>query len=848
MDKMINSYMGLHNHTCYSSASIGTPDALTKVNELIQYGYDLGLEGIAITDHECLSCHIKALNYYEKMQKDRDYVLALGNEAYVIDKTENENIRNGIDYVPYYHFILVALDTEGHKQLRILSSKAWEHAYTFKGLMRRPTYTEDITEIIGNNKGHIIGSTACLGSRLDRLILDWNNTKEKIYKKKIDDFICWCISTFGKENFYLEIQPATSVNEEQLIVNKTMKILAKEFDLKIICTSDSHMKSKESRDFHRALLKSKEAEREVDEFYELCYLMSADEMRNHLRLTYTDEEINQIFLNTKEISKRIKGYNLKHMPIIPEVPKDKMPDFHIEHRYKKYYDKYEYFKWYAIESEAIQDKFFFYEIEEGLKNLIEAKGKKVEDYIARLDVEFKELKGLSEDFDSHMAAYYSSIREFIKIIWQSDSLAMPGRGSSVCFLTCYLLEITQLDPLPYGDYLPFWRHISRQRGSEVPDIDTDSQDNRKHIIAHNLTEYWGRDKVLRVATFSEITSKTAIERSCKGLGYPDEVGGFLKSLIPNERGYTWNLHEVLYGNEEKDRKPVKEFITEIAKYPKLRECALELEGTIINRGEHPAGLIISNEPYVNQIGAMRSPSGTLCTCYDLADTEECGIIKVDALLTSAATKIRACMDLLLEAGIWKWQGSLKATYDKYISPDVIEYDNPKMWGMIKDIYSLFQFDTAVAVNAINKIKPKSLMELSTTNSMLRLMGDGGKETPLEKYERYADKNEWIKDCKEIGLTDEEMSIIDSIGGSSRELFDSQEKVMIGSMKVAGFTLKTANKLRKAVAKKNPKILEETRQLFYKGCEENGTRKVFADYVWNVLFAMSFGYVRNAHVL
>ena len=128
---------------------------------------------------------------------------------------------------------------------------------------------------------------------------------------------------------------------------------------------------------------------------------------------------------------------------------------------------------------------------------------------------------------------------------------MPGRGSSVCFLTCYLLEIIQLDPLPYGDYLPYWRHISRERGSETPDIDTDSQDNRKHIIAHNLTEYWGRDKVLRVATFSEITSKTAIERSCKGLGYPDEVGGFLKSLIPIERGHVWNLHEVLFGNEEK---------------------------------------------------------------------------------------------------------------------------------------------------------------------------------------------------------------------------------------------------------------------------------------------------------
>ena len=86
MDIIIISYMGLHNHTCYSSASIGTPDALTKVNELIQCGYDLGLDGIAITAHDCLSCHIKALNYDHKMQKDREQVVALGNEAYLIVK------------------------------------------------------------------------------------------------------------------------------------------------------------------------------------------------------------------------------------------------------------------------------------------------------------------------------------------------------------------------------------------------------------------------------------------------------------------------------------------------------------------------------------------------------------------------------------------------------------------------------------------------------------------------------------------------------------------------------------------------------------------------------------------
>lgn len=340
----------------------------------------------------------------------------------------------------------------------------------------------------------------------------------------------------------------------------------------------------------------------------------------------------------------------------------------------------------------------------------------------------------------------------------------------------------------------------------------------------------------------------SIEKSCKGLGISDDVAGYLKSLIPVERGFMWSLSDCLNGNEKKKRDPIREFITEIEKYSslKLKETALALEGVISGRGLHPAGLIISNEPYVNYISCMKAPNGELCTSYDLQDCEDCGIVKVDMLTVKASDKIRTTMDLLIEYGYWKWQGNLKATYDKYLHPDVIEYEDKNMWANIKNIYSLFQFDTPISANAINRIQPKNVMELSAVNSMLRLMGSGdSRETPLERYTRYADVKEWENDCYKYGLVEEEMDVVRKYCSDSRMIPESQEKVMLISMdkRVSNFSLKQANKLRKSIAKKDEEILEETRIMFFEYCDKQGTREIFAKYVWYELFGMSFGYVR-----
>lgn len=831
------SYFNNHNHTEYSNASCGFPDVINRVEDLIQNAYNLGLDGITITDHECLSSHIQALKYYNSMEKERKFILALGNEIYLMEEQEDVNNRDNDEHNPYYHFILTALDTIGHKQLRELSDRAWERAYK-KFIYRRPTYYSDLEEIIKSNQGHIIASTACLGSRIDHLLLEQKFDEAKKEIKRL-------INIFGKDNLYLEIQPSKDINTDQSVVNKQMFWLGGEVGLPIIPTTDSHYLRKEDAEIHRVYLNSQEGDREVDDFYATAYLMDEEELRNYLHHEFTDEQINQMFKWSCELGERIKEYNIFHKPIIPSIPHDKIPEFHIKNTFNKYYDFYPYFAYYAISDKRnLQEKYFFYQIECGLQEKVVNRGKDVEKYIARLDEEWKELKIISDELNTSMASYYSTMSKIIDLIWEAGSLAMPARGSSAGFLTCYLLEVTQIDPVPLGDYFPSWRHLNHERGVELPDIDNDSEASKKQDIVNKMKEYFGEDKVLNVATFSKISSKTAIERACKGLGISNDTAAYLKSLIPRNRGEILNLKEAIYGNKNKDFSPVAGLKNEMNKYPNLIKCALGIEGLITNRGTHAAGVIVCNEPYTNYISSMRSADGTLTTCYDLWDSEEAGCIKFDMLTVEAADKIHRTMDYLLENNKITWEGSLKATYYKWLHPDVINYDNKKMWDILPSIYSVFQFDTPISQKTLSATKPHSVMDLSAANSLLRLMPDNADETPINKYKRYKDNHkEWINDTIKFGLNDEERQILWEYLSDAYGMADSQEKVMRLSMdkRTAGYSLKEANKLRKSIAKKDKKLQAEAKELFFEYCKKQGTREIFADYIWNVVFSASFGY-------
>ncbi|MGL5766826.1 MAG: PHP domain-containing protein [Sarcina sp.] len=849
-------YTSFHNHTDYSNSALGFTDSINKVEQLIQGAYDIGLMGVAITDHETISSHVQAEKYYKQMGKDRDFKLILGNEIYLQSEEEDEICRNWQDYKDqdikrpkYHHFVINALDLEGHKMIRELSSRAWLRSYVAFGLKRRPTFYSDLEEVVGDNKGHIVGSTACLGGHLPELILNWINEGDK-WKKEIHKFITWGISTFGKDYFYLEVQPCYKDNEEQCKVNEKLFMLSEIYGIGIISTSDAHYLSKDKSFTHTAFLNSKDGgdSRESDKFYATAYLHNEEEMYDELSNSLTQEQIEICFANTMKIHSMVQSYSLSHITKIPCIPLEHLPNFKISHKYKKFYTGRESIKHYALSGDIYQ-QYYWYEVEQGLEKKIMNKNfLNHEKYFDQINLEFEQVRGLGEIFNDEMCNYFTVVKKVIDIIWtKGDSLVGIARGSGGCYVTNYLLGITSVDPLLeyHEDMFPWWRFASTARSASLFDIDIDIISSKKEQIISAIKEVWGMRKVCQVATFSRLTSKTSIEKACKGLNIEDTVSAYLKSLIPVVRGKIYSLSDCFYGNEKKQRDKVPQLVAEVEKYPGLKETMFAIEGTIISQGVHAGAVNILKDDFTETGSYMTAGNGNNISSFDLHDAEYCGDLKLDLLSIDALQKIRKCMDLLIQKGHMEWQGNLRDTYNKYLSYEAIEKYDPKMWELLPNVYSAFQFDSPVGKQALNKVGIDDLISMTLTNGLLRLQAsEKGGETPIDKYVRYRkDINEWYKDMTDYGLNQDEQNLLSEYLTKSSGLCVSQETTMqfVMDKRVAGMSLKEADLLRKGLAKGSEEALKNTEHTLYEKGLACGTSKTMLDYLWWVQIEMSKSY-------
>src|SRR5699024_2940861 len=154
-------------HAHSDASNFRLRDAINKVEDLIDYCFDLGLPGVTITDHEILSNHVKAHRYIEKNKdKFKDFQLSFGNEIYLVDKREVEEKRVLNERIPFHHFILIAKDQKGYEGLKKLSSRAWSNSFFYKGMQRVPTYKDELSALMEEYRGHIIATTACVGGEL----------------------------------------------------------------------------------------------------------------------------------------------------------------------------------------------------------------------------------------------------------------------------------------------------------------------------------------------------------------------------------------------------------------------------------------------------------------------------------------------------------------------------------------------------------------------------------------------------------------------------------------------------------------------------------------------------------
>ena len=754
----------------------------------------------------------------------------------------------------YYHFILIAKNKIGFRALRELSSRAWMNSYWDRGLERVPTTYEDLEEIVNKYPNSLIATTACLGGEVSSQVLNLikaekhedNNGITESYND-IVQFILWCKKLFGKD-FYIECAPGQS--KEQIAVNKRLKSVAAAFDCKMVLGSDAHYLKKEDRYVHKAYLNSKGGEREVDAFYEYAYLQDENDIKENIAPSELD--YNELVKNSYEIYNKIKNYDIRHKQTIPKVKVKNYPKEEVG----EYFQKHLPILTSMYKSDDIYERYWVNQCVYKLGEL----GKADEEYLSRLEEEADIKKTISEKLETNMFRYPITLQHYVDFFWECGSTVGAGRGSSCSGLNHYLLGITQLDPIQWE--LPFWRYLNRDR-VELGDIDLDLCPSKRPLILQKIKEERGAnfsseiDELSRrnlgctlIATFGTEGSRSAVLTACRGYrseDFPDgidvDTGQYLSSLIPSERGFLWPLKDVVYGNKNKDRKPITPFITEISQYPGLLDIAMAIEGIVNKRSSHASGVILFDEdPY--EFGCfMKTPKGEIITQWDLHIDEACGMTKYDFLVTEVQDKIAETVRLLQKYNKIDNNLTLREVYNKYLHPEVLPLDKKEIWKALQkgSVLNIFQFDSDVGSQAAKKIKPESILEMSDANGLMRLMtAEKGAETPMEKYIRFKNNLDlWYQEMDRAGLTQQEQKTLEPYFKQSYGVPPSQEQLMRMLMdeNICGFTLKEANAARKIVGKKQMAKIPELHQQVL----DKATSAALGKYVWERGIGPQMGY-------
>ena len=418
-------------------------------------GVEIGLAGLAITDHESLAGSVKICKLQEKYP---DFKIAIGNEIYLTD-TRDKNQK-------YYHFILIAKDAEGHRQLRELSSLAWVNGYMDRGLMRVPTLKEDLERVVRANPGHLIATTACIGGELSQNILKIhdalkvNDTDSRFQAiENINNFLDWGENVFN-DDFYLEIAPGAS--KEQILVNQKIMSYAIHTGIKVVIGDDAHYLKKEDRFVHKAYLNSTDGEREVDAFYQYAYLHSEEDCIEDLTPSFegaTERLYKKLCEDSMDMFNKIETYSLLHNQTIPSV---EVKEYDKPASKDKYWEPYPVLND-MFSSDDVYDRYWVNQCTEKLHQL----GKLNKTYLSRLEEEADVKKTISEKLGTNIFKYPIVLQHYIDMMWDCGSLVGAGRGSSCSGLNHYLLGVTQLDPIKWN--LPFFRYINKER-IELPSL------------------------------------------------------------------------------------------------------------------------------------------------------------------------------------------------------------------------------------------------------------------------------------------------------------------------------------------------------------------------------------------
>ena len=836
----MEDFVHLHVHTYYSIL-----DGQSSVERLVDKAVGNGMRAMAITDHGNMFAIKNFYNYCNKVNKKLKaegkpaFKPILGCEMYVARHKKESKIKENGD-MGGKHLVVLAKNYVGYKNLIKLVSRAW-----VDGFYMRPRTDHDDLERF--HEGLIV-SSACIAGEVP----------SKILKGDIDgarESIRWFKRVFG-EDYYLELQrhevtnPSIHANRQtyplQQKANKMLLQLAKEENVKVICTNDAHFVDEENAEAHDHLI---------------C-LSTGKDLDDPNRLLYTKqewfktrEEMNQVFSdlpevlrNTCEIADKVEFYSIDNAPIMPFFPIPE--DFGTEEKLRQ-----------TVSNEAIFKEFTTDENGNNIMSEEEAKSKvnklggidklyriKLEaDYLAKLSYEgAKKLYGepLTDEveerikFELHIMktmgfpGYFLIVQDFINTARESLGVMVgPGRGSAAGSVVAYCLGITKIDPIKYD--LLFERFLNPDRIS-LPDIDTDFDDDGRGKVLEWVENKYGRENCAHIITYGTMATKNSlkdvarVERVpipqanslCKSI--PDKLPDNLKMNLENAIKVVPELQEAETSSDLKLKNTIK--------YAKM------LEGTVRGTGVHACGFIICRDPISDwvpvSIAEDKSDPGhkLRCTQYDGHVIEDTGLIKMDFLGLKTLSILKEAVENI------RFTKGIEIDLDNIPIDDALTYE---LYSAGRTV-GIFQFESVGMQTHLRALQPTLFEDLIAMNALYR---PGPMDYIPDFIARKKDPSKIIYDipCMEKYLKD------------TYGITVYQEQVMLLARQLANFTRGQSDTLRKAMGKKMIDKMNELEALFYEGGKQNGHDpkvlnkiwedwKKFASYAFNKSHATCYSWV------